>query len=95
VIDVSFISLQLIFPAVVKELASGGQILSLVKPQFELESAKLAKGGIVRNPTFYAEVRDKILALCVSLNLNVKDYFFSSIEGNDGNKEFFVWIGKI
>ncbi|HEX4924986.1 MAG TPA: TlyA family RNA methyltransferase [Bdellovibrionales bacterium] len=90
VIDVSFISLELILPQLPPLLAPHGYILGLVKPQFEAGRAALGKSGIVKDPKAFEEVRKKIYKICESLLLDVEDYFESSIQGSDGNQEFFV-----
>ena len=89
--DVSFISLTLVLPAIVPLLAADGALLFLVKPQFELQAAQLAKGGIVRDAALYGVVEQRIRSACTACGLAVLDYFESSITGGDGNREFFVW----
>ncbi len=91
VMDVSFISQTKILPALSPLLKSGGSLVSLVKPQFEVGSAGLGKGGIVRDESLYPQVKAMIKGYCALLNLKVADYFKSPIKGGDGNKEFFVW----
>lgn len=90
VVDVSFISLTLILPKLPELLKQNGKILALVKPQFEVGASNLGKGGVVKDSSLYKEVEEKIRATCAQLALKVEDYFESSIEGGDGNKEFFV-----
>lgn len=99
VIDVSFVSLALVLPEVVGYLreddsARPARILALVKPQFEVGRAGLGKNGIVKDPALHVEVEQKIRRSCVALGLVVEDYFESSIEGSDGNREFFVYAGR-
>lgn len=94
VIDVSFISLSLILPQAIKFLAHSGRLLALVKPQFEVGPENLDKSGIVKNKALYFQLEQKIRNQAESLGLNVKDYFVSSIEGKDGNTEFFVYAEK-
>ena len=91
VVDVSFISLEYILPRCVELLKKGGILLALVKPQFEVGPNALGKGGIVREPKYYPIVEEKLRAICKSLDLTIKDYFESQIEGADGNKEFFIY----
>lgn len=91
VADVSFISLALILPQLPALLAPAGQLLLLVKPQFELGPAALGKGGIVRDPARYAEVEARFRQLAADLHLNVAGWFDSPITGGDGNHEFFLW----
>lgn len=93
VMDVSFISITLIIPEISKLLASGKQLLSLVKPQFEVGPAHLVN-GIVKNSSLFKEVENKIFHCLNINNFEVLNYFESSIEGKDGNKEFFVYAQK-
>ena len=88
--DVSFISQTLVLPAVVSVLKPGGQLLMLVKPQFELQPGQIGKGGIVRDKALYAEVEQRIRTCLAELGLEVKAWIDSPIEGGDGNHEFFV-----
>jgi 23S rRNA (cytidine1920-2'-O)/16S rRNA (cytidine1409-2'-O)-methyltransferase len=91
VADVSFISLTKVLPQWPALLAKDGRVLSLVKPQFEVGSENLGKGGIVRDASLYANVERSIRDTCTQAKLEVIDYFASSIEGGDGNREFFVY----
>lgn len=95
VVDVSFISLTLILPSLDRILAHQGHILALVKPQFEVGPEGLGKGGVVKDVSLYQDVEKKILQKCLELGLRARDYFPSSIEGKDGNKEFFIFAQKI
>lgn len=88
--DVSFISLTLILPAVVRLLKPHGHLLMLVKPQFELQPGQVGKGGIVRDAARFAEVEQRIRHCLVDEGLQVKAWIDSAIEGGDGNREFFV-----
>ncbi len=88
--DVSFISLTLVLPAVVRLLKPHGQLLMLVKPQFELQPGQVGKGGIVRDPALYAEVEQRIRTCLTELGLQVKAWLDSPIAGGDGNHEFFI-----
>jgi 23S rRNA (cytidine1920-2'-O)/16S rRNA (cytidine1409-2'-O)-methyltransferase len=94
VVDVSFISLTLILPALKKVMQKGGHLLALVKPQFEVGPEGLGKGGVVKDPQLYAQVEEKIRQKCLELDLTVRDYLESSIEGKDGNREFFIFAQK-
>jgi 23S rRNA (cytidine1920-2'-O)/16S rRNA (cytidine1409-2'-O)-methyltransferase len=91
VIDVSFISLVLVLPQAIQYLHENGRLLALVKPQFEVGREGLGKNGIVKDPSLYAGVEVKVRKSCESLHLEVEDYFASSIEGSDGNREFFLF----
>lgn len=87
--DLSFISLALVLSALAPLLAPQGELLMLVKPQFELQPADIGKGGIVRDAAAYARVEQRIRAACADCGLNVIDWFASPIQGGDGNNEFF------
>jgi 23S rRNA (cytidine1920-2'-O)/16S rRNA (cytidine1409-2'-O)-methyltransferase len=88
--DLSFISLTLVLPALVPLLAPGGDLLMLVKPQFELQPQDIGKGGLVRDPALYARVEQRLRTACAELNLVVLGWFDSPISGGDGNREFFI-----
>ena len=88
--DLSFISQTLVLPAVVPMLKAGGTLLTLVKPQFELQPGQVGKGGIVRDAAMYDVVEQRIRGACADLGLQVVAWFDSAIEGGDGNREFFV-----
>jgi len=88
--DLSFISQTLVLPAVLQFLAPSGDLLMLVKPQFELQPGQVGKGGIVRDPALYAVVEQRLREACAALDLRVKNWFDSPIEGGDGNHEFFL-----
>ncbi|WP_347329893.1 TlyA family RNA methyltransferase [Marinimicrobium locisalis] len=90
VMDVSFISQTLILPGLPAVMKPGAQLLSLVKPQFEVGREGIGKGGIVRDPRLYGEVEARLRACCESLGFEVRDYFDSPIKGGDGNREFFL-----
>lgn len=94
VMDVSFISISLIVPEIRPFLKTEGYLLSLVKPQFEVGIDGLAKGGIVKDVSLYSEVEKKVKNLCAENGFAVLDYFPSSIQGKDGNNEFFVLARK-
>ena len=89
--DLSFISLTLVLPALAPLVDPRGELLMLVKPQFELQPEHIGKGGLVRDETSYALVRTRVEAACSSAGLVVRDWFDSPILGGDGNREFFVW----
>jgi 23S rRNA (cytidine1920-2'-O)/16S rRNA (cytidine1409-2'-O)-methyltransferase len=92
-IDVSFISLRKVLPAIASCLAPGGEVLALVKPQFELGRERVGKGGVVRSA---ADRRDAILAVAEAageLGLPVRGLASSGLPGPKGNCETFVWCG--
>jgi 23S rRNA (cytidine1920-2'-O)/16S rRNA (cytidine1409-2'-O)-methyltransferase len=88
--DLSFISLTLVLPAVVAQLKPGGALLMLVKPQFELQPGQLGKGGVVRDPSLYAQVQTRLLRAGEGLGLQALRWHDSPITGGDGNREFFI-----
>jgi 23S rRNA (cytidine1920-2'-O)/16S rRNA (cytidine1409-2'-O)-methyltransferase len=90
VTDLSFISQTLVLPAVVPLLKAGGILLSLVKPQFELQPGQVGKGGIVKNADMYRIVELRLREACAGLDLKVTHWFDSPITGGDGNREFFI-----
>jgi 23S rRNA (cytidine1920-2'-O)/16S rRNA (cytidine1409-2'-O)-methyltransferase len=90
VADLSFISQTLVLPAVVPLLKPQGRLLTLVKPQFELQPGQVGKGGIVRDAALYAVVEQRLRDACAQLGLQVSHWFESAIEGGDGNREFFI-----
>ncbi|TKT70301.1 TlyA family RNA methyltransferase [Afipia massiliensis] len=89
VIDVSFISLKLVLPAVLPIAAAPTYLLALIKPQFEAER-KHSKKGIIRDETVHKAVCDDISAFAESLGCTDIKVFQSSITGGDGNAEFFI-----
>lgn len=94
VADLSFISQTLVLPAAVDMLKPGGMLLTLVKPQFELQPGQVGKGGIVKDPQMYPIVEQRLRDCCASLGLTVSHWFDSPIEGGDGNREFFIGARK-
>ncbi|MFA5927966.1 MAG: TlyA family RNA methyltransferase [Candidatus Margulisiibacteriota bacterium] len=92
VIDVSFISLYKILPAVKDCLTVKADIIALVKPQFEAGPEQVGKGGIVKDPLVHQEVLDKVRQSAVELGFTVRGEIESPIFGADGNKEFLLWL---
>ena len=92
--DLSFISLTLVLPAVVRLLKADGQLLMLVKPQFELQPGQIGKGGIVRDAVHFEFVEKRLKDACAALGLDVLAWLASSIDGGDGNREFFIQAKK-
>ena len=92
--DVSFISMTLVLPQLPALLAADGDLLLLIKPQFEVGPHHIGKGGIVRDPTLYREVEGRFLEIAKKLGLTAKAWLDSPITGGDGNREFFIWLKK-
>ena len=88
--DVSFISLTLVLPGVVHFLQPTGQLLMLVKPQFELQPGQVGKGGIVKDEGLYPFIENRVRSALGALGLQVSAWLDSPITGGDGNREFFV-----
>ncbi len=91
-IDVSFISLQLILPAVQQWLGPGADVVALIKPQFEAGPQQVGKGGIVRDTAVHTQVLDEFLTWATGQRLRPQKLVRSSIAGSDGNVEFLVWL---
>ena len=92
--DLSFISLTLVLPAVVRLLKADGHLLMLVKPQFELQPGQIGKGGIVRDPVHFEFVEKRLRDTCAGLGVEVLAWLESPITGGDGNREFFIHAQK-
>jgi len=88
VIDVSFISLKIVLPAIKQLLKPTGQVLCLIKPQFEAGKEKVGKKGVVRDPATHKEVLDSFVALANELNFTILGLTFSPVKGPEGNIEF-------
>lgn len=95
VIDVSFISLEKIFPFIHPFLEENAQIVALVKPQFEVGKENVSKGGIVKNKNLYSEVIEKIKSCGLKCNFEYENHTESPILGGDGNMEFLMLFRKI
>ena len=89
VIDVSFISLKIVLPAIKALLKpESGQVLCLIKPQFEAGREKVGKKGVVREPATHKEVLDDFVSLADALNFRILGLTFSPVKGPEGNIEF-------
>ncbi|MEG2429229.1 MAG: TlyA family RNA methyltransferase [Oscillospiraceae bacterium] len=93
-IDVSFISLKLVLPVLLKLLNDGGQALCLVKPQFEAGREKVGKKGVVRELSTHIEVCKKIYDFLLEIGFSLKGATFSPIKGPEGNIEYLYYIKK-
>jgi 23S rRNA (cytidine1920-2'-O)/16S rRNA (cytidine1409-2'-O)-methyltransferase len=94
VMDVSFISVTKIFSALLPLLKDNGKIITLVKPQFEIEKGEVGKGGIVRETEKHEKVIIRVNQVAKQIGLCVLDITESPILGADGNKEFLVLYEK-
>ena len=88
VIDVSFISLKIVLPTIKTLLKPSGQVLCLIKPQFEAGKEKVGKKGVVREPQTHKEVLDNFVALANELQFRILGLTFSPVKGPEGNIEF-------
>jgi 23S rRNA (cytidine1920-2'-O)/16S rRNA (cytidine1409-2'-O)-methyltransferase len=91
-IDVSFISLKLILPALLRVLTKPFTIVALVKPQFEAGRSKVGKKGVVRDSGVHVSVIDEILTFAQSIGLVVRGLDFSPIKGPEGNIEYLLCL---
>lgn len=94
VVDVSFISLRLVLPAIRALLKPTGQVLCLIKPQFEAGKEKVGKKGVVRDPEVHRQVLDGFLELARQLELSVLGLTFSPVKGPEGNIEFLAHLTR-
>ncbi|HTG71477.1 MAG TPA: TlyA family RNA methyltransferase [Candidatus Udaeobacter sp.] len=90
-IDVSFISLKLILPALSTLLSVGSGIVALIKPQFEAGREKVGKSGVVRDSAVHREVLRTVLTAAAELGYYLQDITFSPITGGEGNIEFLAY----
>jgi 23S rRNA (cytidine1920-2'-O)/16S rRNA (cytidine1409-2'-O)-methyltransferase len=90
--DVSFISARQILPSIVPLLRRGGDLVILVKPQFEAGREEVGKGGLVRDPVVHARVLDEVTAAATALGLTRVAMTESPITGTEGNREFLLHL---
>ena len=93
-VDVSFISLKLILPAIAGVLRDGGQVVCLIKPQFEAGKENVGKKGVVRDPAVHREVLEHFLEHAKENNFTVIDITYSPIRGPEGNIEYLGFLQK-
>ena len=94
-IDVSFISLSKILPAVYDLLTDDGEVIALVKPQFEAGREQVGKGGLVKDEKVQARVLTDVVKFAGEIGFKLRGATFSPISGADGNIEFFVYLSKL
>ncbi len=94
VVDVSFISLALVLPVIYRLQKPEGQVLCLIKPQFEAGKGKVGKKGVVREPEIHIEVLENFVALVGQLGFTLKALTFSPVQGPEGNIEFLAHLCK-
>lgn len=93
-IDVSFISLSLVLPAAFLVLADGGEVVCLIKPQFEAGRDKVGKKGVVRDQNTHIEVIERVITCAIALGFTVKGLNFSPVKGPEGNIEYLLYLIK-
>ncbi len=91
-VDVSFIGLRMVLPRVAALLAPAGQVVALIKPQFEVSKGQVGKGGVVREPALHRAVIVKVLEAAAALDLAPGGLIRSPITGPAGNVEFLAWL---
>jgi 23S rRNA (cytidine1920-2'-O)/16S rRNA (cytidine1409-2'-O)-methyltransferase len=94
VIDVSFISLTTVLPAVLEGVRPGGDVLALVKPQFEVGREQVGRGGVVRDAVTHASAVAEVALWAIRRGLRVRGVVRSPLLGPKGNREFFLWLRK-
>ena len=87
VVDVSFISLRIVLPAIQRLLKPTGQVLCLIKPQFEAGKENVGKKGVVRDPAVHEQVLRDFVALATELGFTLRNLTFSPVKGPEGNIE--------
>ncbi len=92
VVDVSFISLRIVLPVIKTFLKATGQVLCLIKPQFEAGKEKVGKKGVVRDPEIHKEVLDNFVALAQEIGFTILGLTFSPVKGPEGNIEFLAHL---
>jgi 23S rRNA (cytidine1920-2'-O)/16S rRNA (cytidine1409-2'-O)-methyltransferase len=93
-VDVSFISLAKLLPPIVACAADEFDLLGLVKPQFELEKAKVGKGGVVRNAEVRREAIRRVAEAARAEGLAIRGIASSGLPGPKGNRETFIWAAR-
>jgi 23S rRNA (cytidine1920-2'-O)/16S rRNA (cytidine1409-2'-O)-methyltransferase len=93
-IDVSFISLDKIIPAVVEIIGHGAELVALIKPQFEAGREDVGRGGVVRDVRVHTSVIWNVCEMCEANGLMVRGLTESPLRGPAGNREFFIYVIK-
>ena len=93
-IDVSFISLKTIMPAVKNLLGDKGEVVALIKPQFEAGREKVGKHGVVRDKAVHIEVIEMVINYAISIGFEILNLEFSPVKGPEGNIEYLLHLQK-
>lgn len=94
VMDLSFISIKLVLPAVCSLLRDNGELVCLIKPQFEAGRDEVGKKGVVRDKSVHLSVIDSILSFAPTVGMTVMGLDFSPIKGPEGNREYLCYMKK-
>lgn len=95
VVDVSFISLETLWPILHEVLPPEAAILALVKPQFEVGPKNLNRRGVVVDESLFDDVKSRVLRALEKYDFSIQDYFPCAVKGQDGNQEFFAYIRRL
>ena len=90
-VDVSFISLEIVLPRLAELVRSGGEVVALVKPQFEVGKGEVGKGGVVRDAEGHRAAVERVRRAAASLGFVERGFVESPLRGPKGNREFFLW----
>ncbi len=93
-VDVSFISLSKVLPAIYSLLTDKGEVIALVKPQFEAKRALVEPGGLITKPSVHEKVLREVIETSKDLGFRILGLTYSPIRGADGNIEFFIYLSK-
>jgi 23S rRNA (cytidine1920-2'-O)/16S rRNA (cytidine1409-2'-O)-methyltransferase len=93
-VDVSFISLKKVIPVAIKLMTDEGELMCLIKPQFEAGRDKVGKHGVVRDSKVHEDVIKDIITFVLETGLKVKGLDFSPIKGPEGNIEYLIYLSK-
>ena len=93
-IDVSFISLKLVLPVAFEMLSPGGELVALIKPQFEAGREEVGKKGVVRDAAVHKSVIETVTAFTHETGFSLKGLDFSPIKGPEGNIEYLMYLSK-
>ena len=93
-IDVSFISLKLVLPVAFNMLSNDGELVALIKPQFEAGREEVGKKGVVRDIDIHKKVIKNVIDIAYEIGFSVADIDYSPIKGPEGNIEFLIYLKK-
>jgi len=94
VVDVSFISLKTVFNDIFSVTRPGGEMLLLVKPQFEAQKGEVQSGGVIKNSLLHITILERVMGFLSDFNVTVEGLSFSKIKGAKGNVEFWLYLKK-